>query len=181
MAFAIVLFWALGAYNRLMRLRSAVAQAFGSFDAHMVRMVALLGEFNAARTVQRAQQGDEGVDKEIAALQGATTQLSACLAVVRARPLSVDAVAALTAARGVLRDTWRGAAREGLLEAPDGDPSTPSLWQARWDEHVQQNDQAARVFNDAVAQYNEAIGQFPASVLARVFGFKPARVLEALQ
>lgn len=181
MAFAIVLFWALGAYNRLMRLRSAVAQAFGSFDAHMVRMVALLGEFNAARTVQRAQRGDDGVDKEMAALQGATTQLSACLAVVRARPMSVDAVAALTAARGVLRDTWRGAAREGALEASEGDPSTPSLWQARWDEHVQQNDQAARVFNDAVAQYNDAIGQFPASVLARVFGFRPARVLETLQ
>ena len=30
-AFAVFLFWALGAYNRLMRLRSAVVQSFGSF------------------------------------------------------------------------------------------------------------------------------------------------------
>ncbi|MFN4119957.1 LemA family protein [Acidovorax sp.] len=180
MAFAIVLFWALGAYNRLMRLRSAVAQAFGSFDAHMVRMVALLGEFNAAHTVQRALLVD-GVDQDLAALQGATTQLSACLAVVRARPLSVDGVAALTAARVVLRDTWQVATR-GTDAAPgDEAPAASNVWHLRWDEHVQQNEQAARVFNDAVGQYNEAIAQFPASVLARVFGFKPARALEALQ
>lgn len=65
----------LGAYNRLMRLRSAVVQAFGSFDAHMVRGVALLGEFtvaadSASRVVPRGSES-----QDIAALHGATTQL----------------------------------------------------------------------------------------------------------
>lgn len=187
MVFAIVSFWALGAYNRLMRLRSAVAQAFGSLDAHMVRLVALLGEFSAGNAVQPAN-GVTGSDQEMAALQGATTQLSACLAVVRARPLAGDAVAALTAARVVLLAAWQGAARKepdaGSVRSPDSPqdasdeplvPSTPSVWHLRWDEHVLQNDQAARVFNDAVAQYNAAIAQFPANVLAWVFGFKEAR------
>lgn len=179
MVFAIVSFWALGAYNRLMRLRSAVAQAFGSFDAHMVRLVALLGEFNAAHAVQRAPLVD-GPDQEMAALQGATTQLSACLAVVRARPLAGDAVAALSAARVVLQAAWHGAARRGQeTEDVDALPpaSAPTVWHVRWDEHALQNDQAARVFNDAVAQYNAAITQFPASLLAWVFGFKAARGL----
>ncbi|MFY3383254.1 LemA family protein [Paracidovorax sp. MALMAid1276] len=179
MAFAIVLFWALGAYNRLMRLRSAVVQSFGSFDAHMVRLVALLGEFSAAHAVQRGMQAD-GTDAELAALQGATTQLSACLAVARARPLSVDAVAALTAARRVLRDTWQSAGRNPASVLTDA-PPPQGVWQTRWDEHVQQNEQAARVFNDAVGQYNAAVAQFPANVLARVFGFRPARALEVLQ
>ncbi len=187
MVFAILSFWALGAYNRLMRLRSAVAQAFGSFDAHMVRLVALLGEFSAAHTVQSAN-GVTGSDQEMAALQGATTQLSACLAVVRARPLAGDAVAALTAARVVLQAAWQGTARKELDAGSvrsQGSPldaseellmlPTPSVWQLRWDEHALQNDQAARVFNDAVAQYNAAIAQFPANVLAWVFGFKAAR------
>lgn len=187
MVFAIVSFWALGAYNRLMRLRSAVAQAFGSLDAHMVRLVALLGEFSAAHAVQPAN-GVTGSDQEMAALQGATTQLSACLAVVRARPLAGDAVAALTAARVVLQAAWQGAARKeqdaGNVRSPGSPqdapaeppvPSTPSVWHLRWDEHVLQNDQAARIFNDAVAQYNAAIAQFPANVLAWVFGFKAAR------
>lgn len=179
MVFAIVSFWALGAYNRLMRLRSAVAQAFGSFDAHMVRLVALLSEFSAAHAVQRASLVD-GPDQELAALQGATTQLSACLAVVRARPLAGDAVAALTAARVVLQAAWSGAARrEEDVEGVDAMLATPapSVWHVRWDEHSLQNDQAAGVFNDAVAQYNAAITQFPASLLAWVFGFKAARGL----
>lgn len=220
MVFAIASFWALGAYNRLMRLRSAVAQAFGSFDAHMVRLVALLGEFSAAHAVQRASPLD-GADHEMAALQGATTQLSACLAVARARPLAVEGVAALAAARDVLNAAWLGAVskeQKDMQSAPspqshdgsdtadtadstDSTDSTdsaqsaqsadssdddqapapvtpaPSVWRMRWDEHALQNDQAARVFNDAVAQYNGAIAQFPANVLARVFGFKAARGL----
>ena len=69
-AFAVFLFWALGAYNRLMRLRSAVVQSFGSFDAHMVRLVALLGEFGAAQTVQRGSLLADGGAQELAALQG---------------------------------------------------------------------------------------------------------------
>ncbi|MFN7155271.1 MAG: LemA family protein [Acidovorax sp.] len=179
MVFAIVSFWALGAYNRLMRLRSAVAQAFGSFDAHMVRLVALLGEFSAAHAVQRAHLVD-GPDQEMAALQGATAQLSACLAVVRARPLAGDAVAALTAAHVALQAAWHSAAcreqdADDVVALPPA--SMPAVWLVRWEEHMLQNDQAAGVFNDAVAQYNAAITQFPASLLACVFGFKAARGL----
>ena len=51
------------------------------------------------------------------------------------------------------------------------------MWQVRWEEHAVQNEQAIRVFNEAVVQYNAAIAQFPASLLARVFGFKAARAL----
>ena len=52
-----------------------------------------------------------------------------------------------------------------------------SVWQVRWEEHAVQNEQAIRVFNEAVVQYNAAIAQFPASLLARVFGFKAALAL----
>lgn len=160
---AIVLFWALGAYNRLMRLRSAVVQAFGGFDAHMVRWMALLGEFSAAQELLIANDSS----RDSAALQGASTQLGASLAVARARPLQPDAVAALTAARDVLQATWHAATR--------GEPD--SLWQTRWSEHSHQDALAVVVFNSAVEQYNAAIAQFPASLLARVFGFRPARGL----
>ena len=237
---AIGLFWALGAYNRLMRLRSAVVQSFGSFDAHMVRMVALLGEFNASCTVQR-DSASAPADQEIAALQGATTQLSASLAVARARPLRPDAIAALAAARDVLHASWPGALRKAQEvaavaaagasagasagaagataaapaaathaapasavvpaaaaadaavdaaapavnppaqpaegAAPAGDSVHAQVWPVRWSDHLQQNDQAIAVFNDAVVQYNEAIAQFPANLLAWAFGFKAARRL----
>ncbi|RYH29138.1 MAG: LemA family protein [Alcaligenaceae bacterium] len=181
---AVAVFWALGAYNRLMRLRSAVVQAFGSFDAHMVRMVALLGEFGAAHAVP--ENALTGSGPEMAALQGAVTQLSASLAVARARPLRPNAIAALGAARDVLQACWQKAspkadAATGGPGPTEDDAQRPllatSAWQTRWDEHVQQNDQAIRVFNDAVAHYNEAIAQFPANLLAWVFGFRAARAL----
>lgn len=183
--FAIAVFWALGAYNRLMRLRSAVVQAFGSFDAHMVRLLSLLGEYGAAQAVQQTPSPG-GMDPEMAALQGATTQLSASLAMARARPLQPDAVAALVAAREVLHASWQkvaqggkpaGTQMPGQAGVADLSPMASPLWQVRWDEHVLQNDQAIRVFNEAVLQYNDAIAQFPANLLARVFGFKAARRL----
>ena len=77
-AFAVFLFWALGAYNRLMRLRSAVVQSFGSFDAHMVRLVALLGEFGAAQTVQRGSSLADAGAQELAALQGDFAHAGLC-------------------------------------------------------------------------------------------------------
>lgn len=181
--FAIAVFWALGAYNRLMRLRSAVVQAFGSFDAHMVRLVALLGEFSAAQVVVQPD-ALSGVEQEMAALHGATTQLSASLAMARARPLQPSALAALAAARDVLQVSWQKAvhkAQENVAqsELADVPPASASMspWHARWEDHARQNDQAISVFNDAVLHYNAAIAQFPANLLAWVFGFKAARGL----
>ncbi len=200
---AVALFWALGAYNRLMRLRSAVLQAFGSFDAHMVRRVAFLSEFSVAvhGPGHAFQLGSES--QEMTALQGATTQLSASLAVARARPLDADAIAALVAAREVLLVCWQaailGVRRPGpnaMVNDPRGGQTQDvsntdidhavettmamvSLWQARWNAQAVQTDQAAHVYDDVVAQYNAAISQFPASVLARVFGFKGALCLRA--
>lgn len=188
--FAIVLFWAFGAYNRLMRLRAAALQAFGSLDAHLVRWVALLGEFGAAHQA-RSAVAPGASEQELVALQGATTQLSASLAVARARPLQADAIAALAAARDVLQTTWPAAMRTlegGAAEptpssaSPEVDSSAPeaafpSLWARRWTEQAEQNAQAIAVFNAAVAQHNAAIRQFPASVLAWVFSFKVARGL----
>lgn len=200
MAVAIAVFWALGAYNRLMRLRSAVIQAFGSFDAHMVRLLALVSEYGA---VHAAAPAPPGPVPTLAALEGAATQLSASLAMARARPLRPDATAALAAARDVLYTTWEKTTAippppsdlpppekpEGAGEpvGPDRPPTEtttaaaslpPSHWQLHWENHLQQNAQAAGVFDDAVLHYNAAIAQFPASLLARVFGFKAARGLQ---
>lgn len=200
-AVAIAVFWALGAYNRLMRLRSAVIQAFGSFDAHMVRLLALVSEYGA---VHAAVPASSGPVPALAALEGAATQLSASLAMARARPLRPDATAALAAARDVLYATWdkttaalapgsiqqlpqqdRSEATESL-DPSHSEPETPaaaaplppSHWQMQWESHLQQNTQAAGVFNDAVLHYNAAIAQFPANLLAWVFGFKAARGLQ---
>lgn len=134
-------------------------------------------------------------------------QFSASLAVARAQPLHADALAALASARSVLDASWDAAmnledalpvpdqgatALDALsqgfkrgIDATDAMAQAPALeaaaallpWQIRWNEHVLHNDQAIAVFNDAVSQYNDAIAQFPASLLARICGFRTARGL----
>ncbi len=184
---AILLFWALGAYNRLTRLRSSVVQAFGAVDAHLVRLIALLGEFDAVQghsmgpavasgSVDAGPPGQGPLldPAKIAALRGATTQMGASLAVARSQPLQRDTLAALTAARSVLDATWRTAVTEA--ESP-GAREMLAPWSIRWEEHHAQIDLAVQVINHAAEQHDAAIHQFPARVLAWAFGFKAAKGL----
>ncbi|MDF1485917.1 LemA family protein [Ramlibacter sp. H39-3-26] len=165
---AMLVFWAIGAYNRLMRLRSAALQAFGTLDAQLVRLMALLGECDTlapeGEDVPRALQA-------LVTLRAAATQFSAGLAVVRAQPLQADSVAALAAAHNALREAW------GALHQV----ATGSAWFAamppRWEQHMLYAEQATLQFSGAVSAYNGAIAQFPAMVLAWLFGFRAARSL----
>lgn len=200
---AVLLFWAVGAYNRLVRLRSAAIQAFGGLDAHLVRTITMLGEYEATLLPERDPSDAR------AALWAATTQFGASLAVARARPLDAEAAAALSTADQVLDVAWQAVVRSaasqpaaaepaprsgrkkkrvgtvGVAEsaaepAPEDasvDQSALAAWSIRRDQHVAHNTVARQQFNDAVAQYNRAIAQFPANVLAWLFGFQKARPL----
>lgn len=160
---AIVLFWALGAYNRLMRLRSAVIQSFGGVDVHLLRLVALLGDI----------QGASGGGSAHAALQAAAPQLSASLALARARPLDVQALAALGVAKAAADAAWSACAQG---QEP-GHNEALAPFRGRWDELAVALQHSVAVLNAAVEPYNHAVRQFPAVMLARVFGFRPAQGL----
>ena len=47
----------------------------------------------------------------------------------------------------------------------------------KWGQLLVQTDMARAEFNQIVADYNAAIGQVPACLLASLFGFKPAQAL----
>lgn len=168
-ACAVLLFWGVGAYNRLVRLRSTAIQAFGGLDVHLVRQQAMLAECDAAH----AQVQGEVAHARLA-LQGAATQFGANLAVARARPLQPASAAALAAGRDVLDTAWLQLLR--VREDEDG-PAAVAAWRQRWEEHQAQSRLAVEQFNDAVTQYNAAIAQFPARLLAGLFGFTPAKAL----
>jgi len=89
---ALGLFWMVGAYNRLVRQRSTVLQAFVALDTFFVRWIALTSECLAALD---DLSPDGGMADAHAAVAAATTQLGASLAVARARPLDGGAIAAL--------------------------------------------------------------------------------------
>ncbi len=170
---ALGLFWMVGAYNRLVRLRSAVMRAFGALDTFFVRWIALTSECLAALDDLAP---DGGMADAGAAVAAATTQLGASLAVARARPLDGGAIAALGAGVQALAGAW-----QTLTSYDGGGDATVqgelALW-ARQNESLRQQSVPARTaFNEAVASYNGAVVQFPASVLAWLFGFRQTHSL----
>ena len=166
-ALAVALFWAVGAHNRLVRLRSSAAQAFGALDAHLVQLLALLGTYEAAQVNAGAPPA---VQRE--ALQAAAAQCTDALAYARAQPLRTAAVEPLSQALKTLEATWADVANQlPTLAVPAG----TEPWAVRWEQHQTRAAQARAQFAAAVAQHNAATGQFPARLLAWLMGFRPAQ------
>ena len=97
------------------------------------------------------------------------------LAAARARPLEPGGIAALSAAQDVLAMAWERAERDDAHDLAG--PRLPETVTARRAQLAQQAHAATDQFNQAVVRYNEAIAQFPAVLLAWLFGFKPGRGL----
>lgn len=178
---AVLLFWSLGAYNRLVRLRSQVIGRFAGVEQRMEQALALLGEAAAAPAAGMGDAPDgaaAGTGPESAAgsrsgLQAVMVQFEVALRVAARQPLDASAVAALQTAYATVHVVWerRHAARA------DPPPTAVAVMQRAWEDNTQVVREAAAGFNTAVADYNSAISQFPASVLAHFFGFAPAAAL----
>ena len=172
---AVLLFWAVGAYNRLMRLRAEAITAFAAVDTELTRQVDLVRtQLPPPEQTQPAPLEGEPVSFW-SALHAAATQLAATLAAARGKPLDPERIAALSSAQDVLAMAWERAERDDAHDlAGPRLPDTVLLRRAQW---LLQAHAATEAFNEGVARYNEAIGQFPALLLAWLFGFQPARPL----
>ncbi len=164
-AIAVLLFWSIGAYNRLMRLRSQGIAAFAALEAL----------FNQHLLMVKTHFSDSGDDPACAARAGlaaAAEQFNASLKVARVQPLNGAVMSALKTAHETLSLSW---SRLQDLPPDLAGPALPLTLQSEW-EQVQRQAEAARIeFNRLVTNYNDAIAQFPAMMLATVFGFKPAQ------
>jgi LemA protein len=181
---AIALFWFVGAYNRLMRLRSAALQAYAVLDAALVRQL----DFVLARAAEEAPSATP-LESPGASVRAAANQLSTLLAATRLRPLNPAGVAAMSTAMHGMLAAWqslhpdavvsfdadgtlsRPAPLEGLPEGPE--PSMPIAWP----EPSAAAEMARGQFNLAVARYNAAIAEFPALLVAWIMQLKPAAAL----
>ena len=171
---ALLLFWSIGAYNRLVRLRSGAIEAFAALETQLGKHVELVRECLPSEHAMDAHTQPGDLTDDIAALwivrRGAARQFSASLAAARAKPLENGAIAALAAAREVLFMAWQRACETQDL----GGSSVPDTLRTQWEHLVLQTTGVLDSFNLAVERYNDAIKQFPASVMASMYGFKPA-------
>jgi LemA protein len=169
---AVLLFWFVGAYNRLTRLRGEANAAFAGLEAELSRQVTLVREcLPPADATQPAPL--DGEPSLWAGLQGAATQIAATLAGARNRPLEPEGIAALSAAQDVFAMAWERAERDDAHDLAG--PRLPETLTARRAQLMIQAYVAMEQFDQAVVRYNQAIAQFPAVLLAWLFGFKAAR------
>ena len=175
-AAAVIVFWAVGAYNRLVRLKNVIANAFGQIDVQLKRRYDLIPNLvEAAKKYLAHEQAT--LEAVIAARNQARTASDA----VRIRPASAKAVHALVAAEQVLDGSLGRlfAVAEAYPEL-NADQTIRELS----DELTSTENKVAfsrQAYNDAVLDYNNAQGQFPAVLVARIFSFTPSAMLRATE
>lgn len=170
---ALLLCWVVGAYNRLVRLRAAALASFCALDAQWSHQLDLIEDsFRAQAAANTADLAATANAQLQAKVQGAASQFSSALVYARAQPLNQAAIGALEAARGILNMVWlQQVAPAGLAREP------ADFLKAHWERVSLQTQQAREAFNLAVAQYNSAISQYPACLVAWAVNFQPARAL----
>lgn len=165
---AVLLCWAVGAYNRLVRLRSACTAAFAVLAGCWAQQVAWREAGDDAAAGESAANAGAAERQPTAANQ----QLVIALASAKSQPLSHAAIAALSMARAVAVSAWQAQAHTRAA------PASPADLQARGLQRLAlEGEQALEAFNAAALQYNRARSQWPTGLVAALFNFAPAKGL----
>lgn len=169
---AVLFFWCIGGYNRLVALRTEIGAAWAQFEAPVLRRAEV-----CAQLIQQLRTVLSGEHHVLDAALSASAQVAAAADTVRRRPTSADAVASLSVA-----ESLHAGAMTRLLALADqfvalrpSDVSAPEITAAA---HALRETEAKitfarQWFNEKVSIYNEAARQFPTHILARLFGFGP--------
>ena len=173
---AVPVFWAISIFNGLVAMRNRFKNAFAQIDVQMKRRFALIP--NLVETVERYMKHErETLD-----------------AVIKARN------SAMSAAQSAAADPGDAAAMQGLAKAEAGLSGALgrmfALSEAYPDLKANQNMMqlgeeltstenkiafARQAFNDSVMGYNTSVESFPNNILAGMFQFKTAELLQATE
>jgi LemA protein len=161
---AVTLFWCVGLYNRLMRLRARGLDALGSVEKNLKSYTSLIN-------AQFPDEEGSFIPMEWAELVGCVKALDPLCQAVRSAPLAVEPLHALGHAADAIERAWNQ-----LREQPAdlAGPTMPEAMQKLWDEAAFKVRTARGGFNQIVDLYNEALHQFPANTVVGAMGFKAA-------
>jgi LemA protein len=171
---AAVLLWAITAYNRLVRRRNEIGNAFAQIDVQLKRRYDLIPNLvDVAR--KYVQHERETLEAVIAARGRAIAAANAA----RANPTDGERIGALAGAEQAL-----GGALGRLLAVVEAYPELKADATLRdLSEELTHTENrvafARQAFNDAVLDYNNAAQQAPVNLVAGAFGFREAAMLQA--
>ncbi len=171
---ALLVFWAVGAYNRMIRLKNVIANAFGQIDVQLKRRYDLIP--NLVEVAKKYLQHER---ETLEAVTAARNQARTASDAVRSRPANAQAVMSLGAAEQAL-----DASLGHLFAVAEAYPELKADQNLReLSEELTSTENkvtfARQAFNDSVLDYNNARSQFPALLIARLFGFTPSAMLQA--
>jgi LemA protein len=166
---ALVGFWMLGAYNRLMRLRNAVIQAWQPVEAQLQRRATALPELVAALRSPLASE-----HRALDAVLAQQAQVVASTARLKAKPLLEEAAQALVAAMsGLDASLARVLALMEQHAELRGEASLATLRRELHDTDLRLA-MARQNFNDAAESHDTAVLEWPTQALARLYGLAAA-------
>jgi len=170
---AVLVFWMVGAYNRLVAQRNAIAAVW----AGLAETLRQRGEVVAPLLVALHEPlaAEHGA---LDALRASHEQAQAAAAEMKAHPLNTAAVSGWRNAESALASA---ASRVlALLDQHAELRTTPAVATAvaTWQLAESRLAHGCQVFDAAVTAYNEATAQLPTRWLLRLFGFSPAAPLK---
>lgn len=168
----VVFFWAVGAYNRLVRLKNAIANAFGQIDVQLKRRYDLIP--NLVEVARRYLQHEA---QTLEAVIAARNQAKTAEQTAAGSPLNAGALGVLAGAEMAL-----GGALGKLFAVVEDYPDLKADQNMReLSEELTSTENrvgfARQAYNDHVLEFNDAAAQFPTLVIARLFGFQPQAML----
>jgi LemA protein len=169
----VLLFWAVGAYNRLKRLRNDIQSAFASLDTQLRRRHELAPRLQGALRPQLPAAHDV-----LERLVAASNQVIAATDLIKGHPHQSGPVHSCNMAEDVFQEAH--ARLLALLAQPEATALLPEL-SAQLNELELADNQARfsrSLFNEACQAYNLAARQWPTQWVARFMGFGRAAELK---
>jgi len=169
----VLAFWAVGIYNGLVTARNAFKNAFAQIDVQLQRRFDLIP--NLVETAKGYLTHERETLEAVIAARGAAVS---GLAAAKASPGDPAAMAELANTQGVLNN-----ALGRLLAVSEAYPdlkANQNMMQLTEELTSTENKVAfaRQAFNDSVMAYNNKREVFPSSVVAGMFNFAPAALLE---
>ncbi|MFZ6687254.1 LemA family protein [Undibacterium sp. SXout11W] len=173
---ALIVFWVIGVYNRLVTLRNRFKNAFAQIDVQLKRRYDLIPNL-----VEVAKGYMKHERETLEAVIAARNQAVSASSKAGLDPADAASVQQLSAAEGTL--TASLGKMFALSESYPDLKANENMIQLTEELTSTENKIAfaRQAYNDSVMQYNTGIEQFPGSLIANNFGFKNAELLQATE
>lgn len=175
---ALLVFWIIGAYNRLVRLRSELVTAWGPLEARLQHRQTLALDL-AAQLEPHRSPDEPALGPALEALVAAVRQSQAATRHAHAQPSNAGALQSLGLAEQMVEGALRGVtvlvASHPALQAEAASQANATAAALR--EAAGHLSFARRVYNDAVQGFNDAVHEVPTRLVAALFGLPPAAPL----